>query len=623
MSLPPAGETLSYARRDRPVLVYDGDCGFCQRSVGWLRRMVGERVCYEPSQQVAAEFPQIASERLAHAVQLVEADGRVSEAAEAIFRVLATVWWWRWLLWLYRVVPGFALSSEAVYRFIARHRGSLPGSSGACSVTGPPSLVATRWVFLRLLGLVYLIAFASMGSQVVGLVGRNGILPAERYLAAAGDYFGAERYASVPSIFWCNCSDATLTGVCRAGMAISILLILDVAPAWSLATLFVLYLSLTHVGQVFLHFQWDILLLETGFLAIWVAPLSLRPRGRSAAPPSRLAMWALRLLTFKLMWCSGVVKLTSGDTAWRDLTAMSYHYLTQPIPNPLSWFVYQQPLWLSKGSVVVMFAIELVVPFLIFFGRRARIVAFVGLVLLQVMIGATGNYGFFNLLSFALCVTLLDDNALPRLISKRFAPASPVGWCWPRLIAWPVLLGIMATSIIPIIECFDRSAPLPEWAERWYARASGAFHIVGGYGLFRVMTTTRPEIVVEGSDDGVTWKPYGFRYKPGELNRAPPLIGFHMPRLDWQMWFAALGDYRSRHDQWFVLFCRRLLAGSPEVLGLLADNPFPVAPPRYVRAMRYVYRFTAPDERTATGDWWTRRPIGLYCPILSRPAGVN
>jgi hypothetical protein len=188
---------------------------------------------------------------------------------------------------------------------------------------------------------------------------------------------------------------------------------------------------------------------------------------------------------------------------------------------------------------------------------------------------------------------------------------------------WPVALALMATSAVPIIECFDRNAPLPGWAERWYARASGAWHLVGGYGLFRVMTTTRPEIVVEGSDDGVTWKAYSFKYKPGDLRRRPPLIGFHMPRLDWQMWFAALGDYRSRHDQWFVLFGRRLLAGSPDVLALLGENPFPSGPPRYIRATRYDYRFTTPAERSATGDWWSRRLIGPYCPILSRPAAVN
>jgi len=585
--------------------------------------MVGDRVDYEPSQRVGGEFPQIAPERFAHAVQCVEPDGRVSEAAEAIFRVLASVWWWRWLLALYRVLPGFAPLSETVYRVIARHRGALPGGSGACSIAGPPSLVATRWVFLRLLGLVYLIAFWSLGSQIIGLVGKNGILPAERFLQAAADYFGSERYTSMPTLFWWTCSDAMLSGVCQAGVAISVLLILDIAPALSLAALFGLYLSLAFVGQVFLQFQWDILLLETGFLAIWIAPLSLRPRFRSAAPPSRLAMWGLRLLTFKLMWCSGVVKLTSGDPTWRDLTAMSYHYLTQPIPNPLSWFIYQEPMWVSKASVVLMFAIELVVPFLIFFGRRARIVAFVGLVLLQVMIGGTGNYGFFNLLSVALCVTLLDDAALPRFISRRFVPSRPRGWRWPGLVAWPVVLALVATSAIPVVECFDRNVPLPGFAASWYARASGAWHLVGGYGLFRVMTTSRPEIIVEGSDDGVTWKAYAFKYKPGDLHRRPPFIGFHMPRLDWQMWFAALGDYRSRHDQWFVFFCRRLLSGAPDVLALLGGNPFPSSPPRYIRATLWDYRFSTPEERRSEGVWWVRQRLGLYCPILSRPAGVN
>ncbi len=609
----------------RPLMIFDGDCGFCQRSVERLRRITGDRIDYAPAQAVGSQFPQIPPERFAHAVQLVEPDGRITQGAEAVFGAMACRWYWRWPRWLYAHVPGVATASEKVYAFIARHRGALSGATGgACSISPPTRNTAVRWFFLRLLGVVYLTAFWSLGTQIIGLVGKNGILPAEQFLKVAAEHYGEQRFSALPTICWWDVSDQTITFLCRCGVIASILLILDIAPALVLIALFALYLSLASICQVFLHFQWDILLLETGFLAIWLAPLSIRPRLRTAATPSWLAIWAVRLLTFKLMFSSGIVKITWNDPTWRDLTAMTYHYWSQPIPSWISWYADHAPLWVHKFEVVLMYAIEIGAPFLMFFGRRARLVAFLLMSLLQIAIGVTGNYGFFNLLSIVLCVSLLDDRMLPAIVRRRFEPAEPRGWRWPAIIAWPIVLAVTAFSIIPLSDAIigprepgrNRHEFWPEWVQEWSGRLS-EWHIVGGYGLFRSMTTTRPEIIVEGSDDLRDWKTYEFRYKPGDVKRPPPIIGLHMPRLDWQMWFAAL-RYPQSYDRWFVFFCRRLVDGSPEVLALLERNPFPDTPPRYIRATVYDYHFTTAAERNQNGAWWKRELLGPYCPIIQR-----
>src|SRR5262249_29957166 len=240
-------------------MICDGDCGFCRRSVEWMRQITGDRIAYAPSQEVGSKFPQIPPERFAHAVQLVEPDGRISQGADAVFRALASRWHWAWLRWLYRHVPGAAPISEVGYRWVARHRGALAG--GACSIRPPPRYTAVRWLFLRALGVVFFIAFWSLGSQVIGLVGNDGILPAEQFLKAAENYYGPEKNTYVPTLCWYGASDATLTRLCTAGEVLSLLLILDIAPAFVLLLLWITYLSLASVCQVFLHFQWDILLL--------------------------------------------------------------------------------------------------------------------------------------------------------------------------------------------------------------------------------------------------------------------------------------------------------------------------------------------------------------------------
>jgi len=478
-----------------------------------------------------------------------------------------------------------------------------------------PSQLLSRWLFLRLLGLVYLAAFVSLWVQIDGLVGSRGILPAQDLFARAATALGRERYWLLPTLYWLSPSDAMLHALCAAGTVLALLLVVGIAPVLCLAGLWLAYLSLEVVGQDFLSFQWDILLVETGFLAIFVAPLDVWPRLRREAPPRQAIVWMLRWLLFRLMFSSGAVKLLSGDPTWRDLTALEYHYWTQPLPTWIGWYANLLPPWAQKVSCASMFAIELGVPLLIWGGARQRLVAFVALTSLQLLIFVTGNYCFFNVLTVALCVMLLDDSVWPARALRLLENASPVRVAaWPRWVTTPVAALLL---LLGVLQMFSPSRVGLDWPAplRFLERAAAPLRLVNGYGLFAVMTTTRPEIVVEGSDDGETWREYEFRWKAGDLSRSPEFVEPHQPRLDWQMWFAALGGYDQ--NPWFVAFMQRLLQGSPEVTALLHRSPFPDHPPRYVRAVRYLYRFTDLAERRATGHWWKREPQSLYLPAVS------
>jgi len=413
----------------------------------------------------------------------------------------------------------------------------------------------------------------------------------------------------LPTLCWFDPSNVFLHFLCGAGAVISMLLIAGLAPVFSLALLFVLYLSLTIAGQTFLSFQWDILLLETGFLALFFAPWQWRMKRGSPAPFSRVGFFLLKLLLFKLMLMSGVVKLTSGDDSWWNLTALDFHYWTQPLPTVLGWWSDQHPEWFKKFSVAFCLIVEIGVPFFIWAPRRWRHIAAGLLIFLQLVIAATGNYCFFNLLTIALCLLLFDDTCFGR--AKYRAPDRPLATSIPAIVVLVVTLPINATLI------FSAFKPNAEWP-RPIAMVAGyleSYHVVNGYGLFRVMTKTRPEIIIEGSADGNEWLPYEFRWKPGDVNRAPGWVAPHQPRLDWQMWFAALGTYR--HNPWFVSLLERLLRNAPDVTRLLARNPFPDAPPQYIRARLFEYRFTTAEEHRASGAWWKREERGEYLPAIT------
>ncbi len=483
-----------------------------------------------------------------------------------------------------------------------------------------PTYFLSRWLFLRGLALVFAIAFASLWVQIDGLIGSRGILPIADLLDAVRQYAGGSRWAELPTLCWLGASDASLHLQCAAGVILSIALFAGLAPRPCLALLWALYLSLTVAGQEFFYFQWDVLLLETAVFAIPFAPGTWLPGLAREKPPSTASRWLLRWLLFRLMFASGMVKLTSGDPAWgwSDLTAITYHYGGQPLPTVFAWYASQLPTWFHRVSCAIMYAIEIGVPWLVFGSRRMGQIAFAGLVALQILIGLTGNYGFFNLLSIVLCLPLLDDALLARFLPRRLAERAQMQKV-PRRAPFTLRLGGTALawtvgifSGIKLVENI-RYPPLPASIPDSIAtveRVIGPFRSLNNYGLFRVMTKTRREIEIQGSDDEVEWKSYLFRWKPGALDRAPAWVQPHMPRLDWQMWFAALGP--ARESTWFTPLVVRLLQGSPPVLGLLAGNPFPDRPPRFVRAIVYEVRFSSPAERAQSGDWWTRREAGTY-----------
>jgi hypothetical protein len=478
-----------------------------------------------------------------------------------------------------------------------------------------PPYELTSWIFLRVLGVIYLIAFISLGTQILGLVGGGGILPAADYLRVLSQYLGRSRFWMAPSLYWFFPNDAGLLFLCYGGAGLAVLLICDVAPALTLFLTWFFYLSLSAICRDFMMFQWDILLLETGFLAIFLSPLRFLPQGPRGPGPESTVVWLMRWLLFRLVFGSGVVKLMSGDLAWRHLTALTCHYQTQPLPTWVGWYAHQLPVLFQKASCFIVFIMELIVPFLFLAPRRFRQAGAALTVGFQILIMLTGNYCFFNLITIALCLLLLDDACRPvSYLRGFFGGGRSSGWRWPKGVVAPMAALILILSGVEWAGTFQIYAA---WMKPsvGLAQALSPLRLVNGYGLFAVMTTTRPEIIVEGSDDGQTWLPYEFKYKPGDLSRKPAFVEPHQPRLDWQMWFAALGSYRQ--NIWFISFCSHLLRGSPDVLALLKKNPFPAAPPHYIRALVYDYCFNSIETRKATGHWWSRQLKGFYCPVLA------
>lgn len=531
----------------------------------------------------------------------------------------------------------------------------------------PPSpYLLTRWFYLRLLAVVFLCAFVSLWVQVDGLIGSQGILPWNEFYSSAQSYaqrkYGStsEAYWIWPSLLWLSPSDSLLHTLCLLGTLASVGLLVGFAPAWMLVVMWMTYLSLFSAGRVFLGYQWDLLLLETGFLSIFLASWRLWPRIRFAVPPHALMIWLLRWLLFRLMFFAGFVKMMSGDTSWQDLSALNFHYWTQPLPSWISWYAHQLPAWMQESSVGIMLFIELFVPFFIFLGRSWRLLAFFLLVGLQLLIALTGNYGFFNLLTIALCFTLLDDEHIRLFLPQRWQGRFPhkvhdhlepnstqrkVRWVLFGTITAVVLLGTLHKEALRALPYQHQKLQVPKdsyWKAPWgntkYALSwfgkTAAFQAINPYqtlskdnnvgrwfqkqykrlnnlrwfnryGLFAVMTKHRDEYTIEGSLDGKTWKTYRFRWKPGDVQRPPPIAGPHMPRLDWQLWFAAL---RSKPPWWMLRFLDSLLQNKKPVLRLLAHNPFPKTPPRWVRAVRYRYTFAPWGSSKA---WWKREKRGI------------
>jgi predicted DCC family thiol-disulfide oxidoreductase YuxK len=617
----------------KPILIYDGRCAFCLMWIDRWKRITLDSVEYVSSSEYASSRREssahtpVPAEEYTNSVILLLPDGSYLTGANAVLTAIGSSRAGRILLFLHEKWSLFREAAGGLYRTVAGHRDEaylLSRVLWGKSVV-PPGFAVTRWLVLRGIAVVYLVAFASLLTQVRGLVGAGGISPVEMFLGAVYAQMGGSGPLYYPTLAWLNPGDGFLTGLCLAGLLASGMLLLGLVPRVSAFLCWLLYFSLVVAGQLFLQFQWDILLLEAGFLAVFFAPGGLVRFLPDAVQPPHAVRWLLWLLVFRLMFMSGVGKLAAGDPNWWNLSALSYHYLTECLPNPVAWYAYRLPLRFHEASAFLMFTIEIGAPLLIFTPRRLRHLGAFLLIGLQLLIMLTGNFAFFNLLSIVLCVALLDDGVtshfVPRTLLKKAAPppgsvaVSPES---PRrlrraltvtFVSLMVILNVnqVAGLVVPRSWWPSPVASLSAWAAH--------FHVVNGYGLFRVMTTKRPEIVIEGSDDRTHWKPYEFRYKPGNVTKPLPWVAPFQPRLDWQMWFAALGDYRS--NGWLTNLAIRLMEGSPEVLSLMGDNPFPEHPPAYIRALLYEYRYATPGERDSTGAVWTRSLNSLYMPPIS------
>ena len=610
---------------DQPVLIYDGDCRFCCFWVERWKIWAAGKVDFEPSQneEVIANFPEIPEKAYGEAVQLVLPDGRVLSGAAAVAESLAA----RFPIVrnVFNSVPGLSSVAEWTYSKVAKNR-------GICSTiwrivygnhNEVPAYGLTSWLILRGLSLVYLIAFASLWTQILPLSGAEGIQPIANQMqglekALISQSF-LENFWRVPTLFWFGYSDGMLSGLCVAGCVMSVFALLGICTRVCLIGLWLSYLSFIHVCSPWLNFQWDILLLEAGVIGIFLARSGWLENPLRPKAPAFVPLLLMRWLVFRLMLASGLVKLLSKDETWWNLTALSVHYETQPLPNPIAWHLHNLPMWFHKISCGIMFGIELVLPFFIFLPRRLRLIASVATIALMVVIIISGNYTFFNFLTIVICLSLLDDRVVALLFPKRLKERiSTVRVLlenrdahlrfWLRTGFTTVLCGVtLLLSAIHMLQLFGMGVP---GSLRVAARPVQQFVLVNGYGLFANMTERRPEIILEGSNDGVNWLAYEMPCKPGDLSRRPPFVAPHQPRLDWQMWFAALGS--PQQNPWLEGVVVGLLKGNEGVLSLFSHDPFPDGPPRFVRGAYYDYHFTSPDERRETGHWWKRELLGYY-----------
>jgi hypothetical protein len=473
----------------------------------------------------------------------------------------------------------------------------------------------TRFIFLRFLGLIYTVAFLVAVNQMLPLVGESGLEPAAQYLGQVRDALGAgDAWMRVPTLFWLSATDTAFSIVAYAGLVLSLFVLCGFANAIVLFLLWAFYLSIVQAGQVFWGYGWESLLLETGFLAVFLAPpLDPRPFPPREAPPT-IVVWLLRWVVFRLMLGAGLIKLR-GDPCWRDLTCLTTHYETQPLPNPLSWYLHKLPLAVQKGSVLFNHYAELVAPFMLFGPRRLRIAGGISVILFQLLLIISGNLSWLNWLTITITFACFDDRAwlwlspaklrprLESLIRREPLPKAR------RFTAYGLAVVVALLSINPVLNLFSPTQAMNSSFDPLY--------LVNTYGAFGSIGKERYEIVLEGTDSpspaGAKWKEYEFRCKPGDPERRPCVVAPYQYRIDWQMWFAAMGDYR--HHPWIINLIYKLLSGDRGVIGLLAKNPFPDHPPSYIRAELYRYEFTTWAERH--DGWWKRTKVGSYLPPLS------
>jgi Lipase maturation factor len=492
-----------------------------------------------------------------------------------------------------------------------------------------------RWLFLRGLGLIYFSAFFSLISQIRGLIGPAGILPASRYLQLVGQSLPHwQRVWYAPTILWWSSSAGMLGAICWVGITASLLLVLNLWPRGTLLICFVCFLSFVSAAQDFSGYQSDGMLLEAGFISLFFAPPGFRPGLGRSHSPSWASLFLLQWEWFRIYFESGVVKIVSGDPQWRHFTAMDEYYQNGPLPTWIGWYVQHLPHWFHAGTVYATLALELGLVWMLFLPRRWRILLFLLVTPWEIGVILTANYTFLNYLVLTLGVLLLDDRFVLAVLPARWRgrlnagqtevrqAAAQRGQEWTdslckrwRAVALSasavMLLWMFYVTTAELIWIFSR-IPLPTSP----VIALEPFRIANQYGLFAVMTRGRYEIEFQGSEDGQNWVAYPFRYKPQDLNQPPRIYAPYQPRFDWNLWFASLGSWR---DYPIVPNAElKLLSNDKDVVDLFAANPFPRDPPRQIRAVIWQYWFTTMAEKRATGMWWRRQMLGLYAPVIER-----
>jgi lipase maturation factor len=472
----------------------------------------------------------------------------------------------------------------------------------------------TRFVILRLLGFVYAIAFLVAAQQLVPLIGEHGLTPANHFLATIQSQLGSRSggMLRVPTLFWFGISDPALSMFAWVGFGLSLIVLAGYANAILLAALWAMYMSIVHIGQIWYGYGWETQLLETGFLSIFLCPL-LDGRPFPKRAPPLLVIWLFRWLGFRIMIGAGLIKLR-GDPCWRDLTCLYYHYETQPIPNPISRYLHFAPHWFHNVETVWNHFIELVVPWFSFGPRTARHIAGVLLITFQIFLIISGNLSFLNYVTIIPFLACFDDTFLRRMLPKSLGrkaeeAAQQAKPCRVQnAVAVALLILVAYLSIAPVLNLVSNRQVMNS--------SFDPLDLVNTYGAFGSVGKERYEVVFEGTDDALItgetkWKEYEFSAKPGDPNRRPPFIAPYQPRIDWQIWFAAMAS--PAEYPWTVHFVWKLLHNDRDTLSLLANNPFPTSPPRYIRARLYRYHF-APIGHSA---WWKREPIGEWLPALS------
>jgi Lipase maturation factor len=477
-----------------------------------------------------------------------------------------------------------------------------------------PTYWLTRFAILRLLGLVYLVAFATFVEQGVPLVGSKGLTPASSYLERVDQALGSRLagFERLPSVFWLSDTDSYMTTVGVLGMALSLAVLLGYANAIVLFLLWFLYLSIVHIGQDWYAFGWEIQLLETGFLAIFLCPL-LDGGPFARYPPPVVVVWLFRFLIFRILLGAGLIKLR-GDPCWRDLTCLLYHYETQPNPNPLSPVLHFMPAWFHKLGVLYNHLVELVAPFFVFGRRRYRHVAGGLIVFFQLFLIASGNLSFLNWLTLVPALACFDDSfwarLFPRGLAGRLLGLRGTPYSRAQQVAVTALFFVVAfSSVSPMMNLLSPRQVMNT--------SFSSLHLVNTYGAFGTVGRERLELVFEGTasaspGEGAEWREYEFPCKPTDVARRPCLVTPYHYRLDWLLWFAAMSG--PQQYPWTLHLVWKLLENDPGALSLLANDPFPDSPPRYVRVDLYRYHFAPLGDE----NWWRREKIGEWLPPLSR-----